>query len=434
MNKQHHSSFPPAPRLRWAGIIHRSCNKGQSLIEVLIALAVGSILIIGGASVIVPSLRANTQANKVQVASALGKELLENIRVVSEGNWHNSSDLATTSANKYFLISASSPFIAATGTEGISADGISSGLVGYWKFDETTGTVAYDFSGNGNKGALTNGPASTAGNIGGALSFDGINDYVDVPYNSVLEFGSQDFAYSLWLNYSSVAGDRSLLDYRTGGKIFSFYWNATRGYELRVNDGSGWVIDSLPSAPWHDSPSTGAWYHVALVRSGNAFTVYKNGVSLGSFSSSATVPSFPTNRRIGYAADNSMPFAGSIDDVRIYNRALSLAEIQGIYKGNIYTRYFYFDNVSRDASGNISGSGANDPSTKKATVVYGWPGGPTSSFSTYLTRFRNNVFEQTDWSGGPGQNGPVTSANNKFSTSTQIDYSTTNGSIMIKLQ
>ena len=54
------------------------------------------------------------------------------------------------------------------------------GLVGWWKFDEGSGTVAYDSSGNGHDGNLTNGPSWTTGKIGGALSFDGVDDYVEI--------------------------------------------------------------------------------------------------------------------------------------------------------------------------------------------------------------------------------------------------------------
>ena len=53
------------------------------------------------------------------------------------------------------------------------------GLVGWWKFDETNGTIAYDSSGNGNDGNLTNGPTWATGKIGGALGFDGVNADVD---------------------------------------------------------------------------------------------------------------------------------------------------------------------------------------------------------------------------------------------------------------
>ena len=57
---------------------------------------------------------------------------------------------------------------------------LTEGLVGWWKFDETDGNVASDSSGNGNDGNLTNGPTWTEGKIGGALSFDNVDDFVDL--------------------------------------------------------------------------------------------------------------------------------------------------------------------------------------------------------------------------------------------------------------
>jgi hypothetical protein len=83
-----------------------------------------------------------------------------------------------------------------------------------------------------------------------------------------------------------------------------------------------------------------------------------------------------------------------------------------------YTRYFYLDDVYRDGSGQIVESGGTlDPSTKKVTVVYGVEGSTPKSISIYVTRSKNNVFVQTDWSGGSGQTGPITSSNEKFETS-----------------
>ncbi len=99
-----------------------------------------------------------------------------------------------------------------------------------------------------------------------------------------------------------------------------------------------------------------------------------------------------------------------------------------------YIRYFYIDDVYRDSSGQIvSSGGIFDPSTKKVTVVYGWLGSTPRLISFYITRSKNNVFVQTDWSGGGGQTGPITSTNNKFDTSTGIDFSTTTGSIKLRL-
>ena len=103
-----------------------------------------------------------------------------------------------------------------------------------------------------------------------------------------------------------------------------------------------------------------------------------------------------------------------------------------------YKRYFYIDNVCRDP-GNLvvlsCGSNKNDPSTKKVTVVYTWPPASTSTISQYLTRSQNRFFIQTDWSGGPGKEGPVTSTGSRFSTSSLspgIDHTSSTGSIIIK--
>lgn len=98
-----------------------------------------------------------------------------------------------------------------------------------------------------------------------------------------------------------------------------------------------------------------------------------------------------------------------------------------------YQRYFYVDDVGRDAQGNITaGGGTNDPSTKRVMVIYGW-GNASGSLATYVTRFRHTVLVQTDWAGGPGQEGPTTGANSRFATSSNIDHAGTTGSFEINL-
>jgi len=102
-----------------------------------------------------------------------------------------------------------------------------------------------------------------------------------------------------------------------------------------------------------------------------------------------------------------------------------------------YTRYFYVEDVERGVSDGaiVASGGTNDPSTKKVTVAYSWPQGTTTTVSIYLTRNRSNIFSQTDWSGGPEENLVFSTSTIKFSTSTNnIDYSTTTGSITIKFQ
>lgn len=106
-----------------------------------------------------------------------------------------------------------------------------------------------------------------------------------------------------------------------------------------------------------------------------------------------------------------------------------------------YVRSFYIDDAYRNVSGKIdgscsapSGSCFADPSTKRMTIEYSWPPSGGGSFTSYLTRSRNRVFLQTDWSGGSGEEGPITatSVSSYFSTSSGIDVSTTSGSIVVQ--
>ena len=122
-----------------------------------------------------------------------------------------------------------------------------------------------------------------------------------------------------------------------------------------------------------------------------------------------------------------------------------------IAEGRTFTRYFYIENVNRDLCG------ASDITANATTSCASGPGssGITEDPSTqknhqrcqldsrrvsrrfinkvqYLTRSQNKVFVQSDWSGGTGQEGPITAENNKFASSTNINYSTTTGSIKIQ--
>jgi hypothetical protein len=89
--------------------------------------------------------------------------------------------------------------------------------------------------------------------------------------------------------------------------------------------------------------------------------------------------------------------------------------------------------VSRDGTGNITTSGGTyDPSTKKVTVVYGWTGSASSTVSEYLTRSRQNVLNQTDWTGGAlTTGGVVSSVNYQYATSTNINVASPPGSIIV---
>ncbi|MBI3045982.1 MAG: 6-bladed beta-propeller [Candidatus Harrisonbacteria bacterium] len=115
--------------------------------------------------------------------------------------------------------------------------------------------------------------------------------------------------------------------------------------------------------------------------------------------------------------------------------AIESGDQQTNVNNNVYTVYFYIENVSRNASGNIESvynALNDDPSTQKITGAASWSisgSSPIVTSEVYLTRWPNEVFRQTDWSGGAGQEGPITSVNNKFTSQTNVDFTTTSGSI-----
>lgn len=130
---------------------------------------------------------------------------------------------------------------------------------------------------------------------------------------------------------------------------------------------------------------------------------------------------------------------GTVNRYKLLNTAglwVANAGAQTVTIGNTtYSKSFYVNNVSRDGSGNIEtvyNAVNDDPSTQKITVETSFPlSGSTKTITSafYVTRTQDFVLDQTDWSGGSGQAGPITRINNRFASSANVDYSTTPGSI-----
>ena len=198
------------------------------------------------------------------------------------------------------------------------------GLVGWWKFDETSGTVAYDSSGNGNHGTLTNGPTWTDGKIGGALSFDGENDYVNLGnvYNNL-----DDLTISSWVRCSSIDNTKS---YRTIiAKKYIFVVNVATDimkYSTNFSNGSGWT----GGASSVSTVSLNEWEFISVTRLEGMFSLFVNS-SFEKSSSNNSIGSNNINTFIGNNSGTNYHFKGLIDDVRIYDRALSAEEVQVLY-------------------------------------------------------------------------------------------------------
>ncbi|MEI6261742.1 MAG: LamG domain-containing protein [Deltaproteobacteria bacterium] len=212
--------------------------------------------------------------------------------------------------------------------------GINDGLVAYYPLNGN----ANDESGNGHNGTVNGAILTTDrfGNTNSAYSFDGVQDHViRVPSNNNLNFGKSDFSMSVWIKPNSSSNPQIM------GKDNHAGTAATTGYLLRYLDGKGvsfGVRDPI-SGTFVDSPHPLGyeWTHVVAFRESNVLKLYINGVFDSSMPESSAVDvSNTADFKIGRFDEWYQPsFRGNIDDVRIYNRALSASEIQQLYQGQV---------------------------------------------------------------------------------------------------
>ncbi len=401
-----------------------SLSNGQLLVEVLVVIGVTSILLAAATVAILGALKQNFESKSNQISSSLAADLLNQVASFSESDWHNLYNLPKGQTNKYYLVSNSSTKIAVAGEESVLSNDITAGLIGHWKFDEATGTTAYDSSGNFNNGTLYNAPtrvASSSCAVGSCLSFDGSTNYVSVPDNNSLDI-SGSFSVSAWVKWNVFKNYGVIVQKNTGGGAASINYGIW-SYDTYIAGyiGNGSQSNSVSISYSSAGISTGNWYLVSLVSDGSNLKLYVNGILKSSTSQTITPVgnSYPL-----YISNPSYVLNGSIDDVRIYNRALSADEIKQLYQSSVYSRYFYVDNVSRDSGGAIEStynSNNDDPSTQKVTAaVLGEEGRKIEFFSYFSRSRRNSVFWQVDWSGGGGQEGPITEVNNKYSSASNI--------------
>jgi hypothetical protein len=214
------------------------------------------------------------------------------------------------------------------------------GPVGYWKFDEGSGTTATDSSGNGNTGTLLNGPQWVEGVKGSALHFDGIDDSVHVPNTQSLTLAGDAITVEFWMRPETT------LDSSTPHVNFldkgNEYWCQINyeGYGPTPDgkvwfgvgvDESGWHWEGIQTTTNHWDANT--WYHIAGTYDGSYLSVYVNGVLENSRPLSGNLfaqGTYPLS--IGsYCQGNCLFFNGDMDEVKIYDYARTAEEIQNDY-------------------------------------------------------------------------------------------------------
>ena len=217
----------------------------------------------------------------------------------------------------------------------------SADLVAHWRLDETSGTTASDSSGNGLNGTLGGDPQWVAGKIGGALEFDG-DDYVDLGAPAVFDFGTEDFTITAWIKMTATQR----------GSIFAIGGDDGGGirYTLAMGEGNDNKLTltmdndvSKNQAMGDTVINDGVWHHVVGMIKGDVSLVYVDGVEDGTIDLPAGYDLsgvLQHNAYIGAITSNASNtlhpekfMIGLIDDVRIYDTALTEPEILAVMEG-----------------------------------------------------------------------------------------------------
>ena len=271
-------------------------------------------------------------------------------------------------------------------------------LLGWWKLDETTGDVAYDSSGNARDGNLRGSLQWVEGQLGGALEFDGESDYVDLPIDSIFS-SLTSVSCSTWVNFTGQLGGywARIFDFGSGPEIYMFL--TAKG---QLNTGEEPIIFGLGQGGWQDEDRvttaetypeglpTG-WHHVAItVDSENLVAkLYVDGEVAGE---NATMRYGPQNLgtttqnwlgRSQYESDTY--FAGSLDDFRIYDFAMTPKDVLTVMDGGI----LIFETASRPSPTDGKEEVSRNPVLSWKKGLYG------DVRNIYLGKDFNNVNEAT---------------------------------------
>src|SRR5213079_3004540 len=190
-------------------------------------------------------------------------------------------------------------------------------------FDEGTGTTVADASGNNHTGTISGATWTTAGRYGSALTFDGTTAKVTAPNAASLGL-TTGMTLEAWVNPTvAPTGWRTVIDKNVDG----YYLMASSDQGNRPAVGGTWTAGNQNTFGPSGLPAN-AWTHLAATFDGATVRLYMNGVQVASRAQTTLLTTSTGTLQIGangYAGEN---FAGRIDEVRIYNRALTTAEIQ----------------------------------------------------------------------------------------------------------
>jgi sialidase-1 len=200
-------------------------------------------------------------------------------------------------------------------------------LRGHWPLNEGGGNLAGDLSGNANTATLLNGTLwSLSGRIGGAVALDGADDYLQVPDSATLELAGRNFTIALWVRTTRF-GPQMLVEKQNTSWSGEFLLALNRDGAVpggfSVWTGGAWIDSNWRSA------ADGQWHHLAVTFEAGVFRLYRDGMLDRTQNSGVSYvdSSLPWSFGRFIVGGIGWPYAGELDDARIYHRALTPGEV-----------------------------------------------------------------------------------------------------------
>ena len=195
-------------------------------------------------------------------------------------------------------------------------------LICLWTLEEGSGTVVLDWSGHGNHGTFNNDPKWVDGYDGGALNFDGTGESV-----------ISRFSEETWTAYTvAVWAKADVLSQSNNSSIFATHSTTANGFQLSYDTANSYQYHAT-NVDFVMGPAATSWVHLALSYDGTMTSAYYNGNLVGTFMQEA-VDVVADKFAIGVNRAEDNWFDGSVDEFRVYNRALTQEEVQLAMRGD----------------------------------------------------------------------------------------------------
>jgi hypothetical protein len=209
----------------------------------------------------------------------------------------------------------------------------------YWKLDESDDTIAVDSSGNGNTGTVHGGAVFEPGKFGNCITLNGVNGFISTALQQSILPGS--FTLALWFKTTSTTGGRLIsygnpqIKYDCDREIYMTDSGTLTFWADNSDDVRNFVVDTI-------KVNDGQWHHVTGVFGSGGLSLYVDGALKGTKAVARGKGLAKGYWYLGYTSyyfswtnTTSAYFKGSLDDVRIYDRALSQPEIDAIMNGSL---------------------------------------------------------------------------------------------------